>query len=67
MIQIMDDTIKIKNATSLGYIEIPLGNGVSIADFSFPNSKTRRGRVEQGGQISPTLTTTGGLYVIEEQ
>lgn len=34
--------------------------------MSYPNSKTRRGRVQGDGQISPTLTTEGGLYVIEK-
>lgn len=37
-----------------------------IVDLSYPNSKTRRGRVQGDGQISPTLTTEGGLYVIEK-
>ena len=29
-----------------------------MADLSYPNSKTRRGRVQDGGQISPTITAT---------
>ena len=37
-----------------------------VADLSYPTSKVRRGRVQNGGAISPTLTTTGGLYVFEE-
>ena len=36
-----------------------------VADLSFPTSKTRRGRVEEEGQIAPTITTTGGLYIID--
>lgn len=40
---------------------------MAVADLSYPTSKTRRGRVEDGGQICPTITTTGGLYVFEEE
>lgn len=40
--------------------------GVTVADLSFPTSKLRRGRVQGNGQICPTITTTGGLYVFEE-
>lgn len=65
MIEISGKTIKIKQATRLGYIEIPIGEA-SVADFSYPKSKLRRGRVQGEGQISPTITTTGGLYVIEK-
>lgn len=40
---------------------------MAVADLSYPTSKTRRGRVEDGGQICPTITTTGGLYIFEEE
>lgn len=46
------ETIKIKQATKKGYAECKIGG---VADFSFPDSKTRRGRVEQNGEVSPTL------------
>lgn len=46
------ETVKIKQATKDGYIECQLGG---IADLSFPDSNTRRGRVQEKGQISPTL------------
>lgn len=36
-----------------------------VADLSFPTSKTRRGRVEEKGNIAPTITTTGGLYKMD--
>lgn len=38
-----------------------------VADLSYPKSKLRRGRVQGDplGSISPTVTTTGGLYVIK--
>lgn len=66
MIEIIGNNIQIKQATSKGYIEIPLeDNGAYIADLSFPKSKTRRGRVENNGKTCPTITTTGGLHVME--
>ena len=37
--------IKIKNATKKGYIEAHNGDGI---DLAYPNSKTRRGRVQGG-------------------
>ena len=45
--------IGIKQANSKGFEEIQI-NGV--ADFSFPTSNTRRGRVIRGGQTAPTIT-----------
>lgn len=56
--------VLIKQATKEGYIECQLGG---VADLSFPESKTRRGCVQEGGQVSPTLTATGSteLYRIE--
>lgn len=47
------DTVGIKQATKQGYIECEVGG---VADFAYPDSKLRRGRVQGGGQISPTLT-----------
>lgn len=49
----MKEYIGIKNATSKGYLECEIGG---VADFLYPTSKHRRGRVQQGGQISPTIT-----------
>lgn len=46
------ETVRIKQATSHGYIECEVGG---VADLSFPDSNTRRGRVQENGQISPTL------------
>lgn len=45
-------TIKIRQATKQGYIECEVGG---VADLSYPTSKTRRGRVQNMGNISPTL------------
>lgn len=49
---IENETIKIKQATKQGYIECKNGG---VADFSFPDSKLRRGRVQGNGDICPTL------------
>lgn len=38
--------IGIKQATEKGYIELRIGG---VADFSYPTSKYRRGRVQGGG------------------
>lgn len=48
-------TVKIPQATKKGYIECELGG---VADLSYPESKTRRGRVQENGQICPTITAT---------
>ena len=47
------DKIAIKQATKQGYIECELGG---VADLSYPNSNTRRGRVQDDGNTCPTLT-----------
>lgn len=58
-----NEVIGIKQATKKGYIECELPG---CADFSFPNSTKRRGRVQGGGQIVPTLTAAeGGIRYIE--
>lgn len=45
--------VLIPQATKQGYIEC---NILGVADLSFPDSKTRRGRVQENGEICPTLT-----------
>lgn len=47
--------IAIRQATKNGYIECEVGG---VADLSYPNSKTRRGRVQGNGNICPTITAT---------
>ncbi|WP_308698360.1 DNA cytosine methyltransferase [uncultured Thomasclavelia sp.] len=47
--------IAIRQATKKGYIECEIGG---VADLSYPNSKTRRGRVQDNGNICPTITAT---------
>ena len=55
--------VDIKQATNEGYIpcQVP-----GVANLSYPDSNTRRGRVVRGGQICPTLTTESIPNVLEE-
>lgn len=46
------ETVKVKQATKDGYIECKVGG---VADLSFPDSATRRGRVQDMGDTCPTL------------
>lgn len=54
--------IRIKQATRLGYIYIG-----GLADLSYPNSKTRRGRVQDDGRICPTITRQSEVYRMESE
>lgn len=49
---------KVKQATKDGYI---LCRDTAVVDLSYPTSKLRRGRVQLGGAVSPTITTTSGV------
>lgn len=51
----MNAVVEIPQATKKGYIECEIGG---VADLSYPESKTRRGRVQENGNICPTLTAT---------
>lgn len=59
------DYVRVRQATKLGYIEVKMGG---VADLSFPTSKLRRGRVQGGGQICPTLMASSSccIYRIEK-
>ena len=46
--------ILVPQATKQGYVEMSVPG---VCDLSYPNSKTRRGRVQDCGQSCPTLTT----------
>ena len=52
-----EEKVKIKQATKEGFIECKVGG---CYDASYPESKTRRGRVQEGGDIAPTITAQGG-------
>ncbi len=57
------ETVGVKQATKQGVIECEVGG---VADFSYPTSTKRRGRVQGRGQISPTLTGSPGICKIEK-
>lgn len=52
------EKIGIKQATKDGYIVMQIPG---VADFSYPTSQLRRGRVQKGGRVCPTITTTSGI------
>ena len=54
--------IKIPQATKQGYIEIEEGG---VFDAAYPPSTTRRGRVQEGGSVAPTLCTSNELSLYE--
>lgn len=59
------ETVRIKQATKDGYIECKVGG---VAGLSYPESETRRGRVQGNGDISPTITATEtGVCKIESR
>jgi len=58
-IKVKDIKLKIKNATKKGYSEAHDGDSVNL---SYPNSKTRRGRV--GEQVSQTLQCNDSMGVV---
>ena len=49
--------IGVRQATKIGYIKCAVPG---CADLSYPTSKLRRGRVQGGGHVAPTITTSGG-------
>jgi DNA (cytosine-5)-methyltransferase 1 len=53
---LLAEPLCIPQATKQGYIEVPQG---AVFDMSYPESTTRRGRVQEGGQVSPTLMAGG--------
>lgn len=50
------EPLRVPQATVQGYAECEVGG---VFDASYPTSITRRGRVQDGGNISPTLTAEG--------
>lgn len=55
-----NEDMKIKNNTIQGYIECPAGG---CFDGQNPDSKDRRGRVQEGGNVTPTLTAEGSQQI----
>lgn len=56
------EKIAIPQATKQGYIEVEPGG---VFDAAYPESTTRRGRVQEGGKIAPTLCTSNELNLYE--
>ena len=54
--------LRIPQATKTGYIEIEPGG---VFDASYPESTTRRGRVQEGWAICPTIMCSSELLVYE--
>lgn len=50
------EPLRIPQATKQGYVEVQPGG---LFDMSYPESKSRRGRVQEGGTVSPTLMESG--------
>lgn len=49
----MSEFLKVPQATKKGYILCPKGG---VFDMAYPGSATRRGRMQGGGTICPTIT-----------
>ena len=63
-VPMIPETVKIKNNNAKGYEECVVGG---VADFLYPSSTTRRGRVQENGNVSPTLTSeNSGVCKIEK-
>ena len=53
---VVNNTVEIKQATKGGSIKCKVGG---CYDASYPDSTTRRGRVQNGGDVTPTITAEG--------
>jgi DNA (cytosine-5)-methyltransferase 1 len=61
----MLEAVMVKQATKAGFIKWQVGG---VADLSFPTSKTRRGRVQAGGTVCPTIMSSNQeLYKLERK
>lgn len=61
----MLEAVMVKQATKAGFIKWQVGG---VADLSFPTSKTRRGRVQAGGTVCPTIMSSDQeLYKLERK
>lgn len=57
------EPIKIRQATAQGYIECPVGGGF---DAVYPNSRLRRGRVQDNGDVIGAITAQGDAHCVYE-
>lgn len=64
-IRASDEGLLIPQATKKGYILCPPGGAF---DVSYPTSVNRRGRVQEGGVVSPTITTVGAenIFILKD-
>lgn len=58
------EMIAVKQNTKLGYEKVGEGGCFNMA---YPQSRTRRGRVIDGGNIAPTMDTTNTTAVLEKE
>ena len=63
-IKIDKDGIWVSQAVKSGYIFCEWGG---VFDMSYPSSKLRRGRVQGGGKVCPTIPGTMLLYRVEKE
>lgn len=59
LLEFHGDYIRVRNATKKGYLNAVEGDCI---DMSYPDSRTRRGRVQHG--ICHTITCNPQLYVV---
>lgn len=62
LLEFHDNYIRVRNATKKGYMDAFEGDCI---DLSYPESKTRRGRVQKG--ICHTITCSPELYVVTKR
>ena len=55
--------VHVKQATAQGSTPCRIGG---VADLNYPDSRTRRGRVIENGEVCPTLTTENIPSVLED-
>lgn len=58
------EKISIRQATKKGFIDM---NNGGVVNMSYPGSKLRRGRVQEDGNVSPTLTCSGDAIMRVEK
>lgn len=61
VMEIRSEVLYVPQGTKQGYAAVPDGG---VFDMAFPTSKTRRGRVQEGGSISPTVMSEGNTLMV---
>lgn len=64
IIETGNNNISVKTNTEKGFTEVENGG---LIDTSYPESSTRRGRVQTRPRVCPTITTSGEISRIEKQ